>query len=253
MNKRLWIAVALVAAALVGTVVFLVREGKETDGPARVGTSSRNTNKKIATRSPERPAKTSADSDDDGDGGSDGQHRVPGRLRKSGSPIPEDGVIKTTADGREYVEYTREDGTRVRDFRSSAKKKMTRRRGPRGPRLLAPQNAAMVKRDARPKVWACMREHWDAITQLPGVNADDPAVIVFAKTSADSGTARVGAIEVVVEGAEHGDPGLARCIEGALAGLEVGLVGGVDQKAYEDFELGLRFRLPKNVRKQVAP
>lgn len=241
-NKAGPIALIAIALAMVAAVFFLLREAKQgrkavatTSSEANIGTGETTTSAPTHTR----PARTS-------ENGEPGKARPiegdKGRVRKSSSaPLPTEGVRKVTDDGREYVEYTRADGTRVRDFRKSLRDRPLRA-PKKGPRLLATKNAMSLKREIRPKVWACMREHWGELSQLPGVG-ENPSIMVFADTSAGSGIVTITKAEVQVQ-ANADSEALQSCIQGALHGVEVSLLGGIEQKAYEDFEVVMQFQLP---------
>jgi len=234
-GKRNIVVVALAVVAIVGAVIFLLKEAKKSASETSVPrTAVKKESSSTTTPSADRPELTAEPP----------AEKERGKLQGSSAPLVGEGKVKSNAEGREYVEYFREDGTRVRDFRKSARNLVgvEGRRSDKKPRLLEVQNAARLKRNARPAVWECMRSHWDELTSLPGVGAS-PSVVVFADTRVADGKVTVGGVRSVMD-AQANSEALARCIEGALRGLEAELDPSVDQKAYEHFELGMRFRLP---------
>jgi len=233
-GKRSVILATAAIAAIIGAVYFLLAEAKQSSGES---SAVRTSVKKESSSSPspaERPEL----------GEQPAEEAQRGKLKSSSAPLVGEGEVKTNAEGREYVEYVREDGTRVRDFRKSARNLIgvEGRRNEKKPRLLEVKNAARLKRNARPAVWECMRTHWDELSSLPGVGTS-PSVVVYADTRVADGRVSVAGVRSVVD-AQSNSEALARCIEGALQGLEADLDPTVDQKAYEHFELGMRFRLP---------
>jgi len=242
MKRRAGVIVLLVvAAALVAVVVYILKEAKS-DGPKKAR-SARASEPAAKTASatgsaPDRPAVK---------GARDVPASAPSKRRRlpgSSAPIEGEGNVKMTKEGREYVEYTRDDGTRVRDFRAKARDHSPKNGSGKGPRPLEPRNAIRVKRDIRAPVWACMRESLDAMSDLAGVAKTGPIVMVIATTRSDGANVTIVGTRSFEESSGERVPELSSCIEGALVGTVVSMEGGVEQKPYEDFDLPMRFRLP---------
>jgi len=236
MGKRGLMIVAACAVALVLALVFLVSEARDGGDDAKAAADKATKRSSTSTGTAKRePSKKSSGAD-------------VLRDRERRRPNPEPGTrepgqtIKTTADGRQYVESIQSDGRRVRDFRKTAVRDLGRKKRLTGPRLLEAKNATSLKSVTRPKVWSCVRAQWKILSAMEGIGKL-PTVVVYVQTSLAEGEIVIKGAEVELEANEQ-DSTLARCIEGALEGLKAPVTPGVEQKPYEDFEVGLRFRVP---------
>ncbi|MBT8493936.1 MAG: hypothetical protein KJO07_12860 [Deltaproteobacteria bacterium] len=232
MGKRGFIMLGAIGLALVLALVFLVSEARDGSGDGKGAKARNSRNKTASSRKKAEPRSSGKEA-----------------LRKQAQdPDSEPGggrgpVIKTTADGRTYVESIKPDGRRIRDFRKSAVRDLKRRkRLPGGSSPIAPKNAISLKKLARPAVWKCMHQRYDVVKATPGIGKR-PTVTVFARTRATATEVEITTAEAELE-ADEQDSELARCIEGAVEGLKTGHLPGVDQSAYEDFEVGLRYQVP---------